>query len=151
MTRRQTEPRCWLIADRQPGQDFWRAVRRLPREAGVLILCRFPAADRLRLRHIAKVQGLVVLSEAPRSAIRVHHIRELRNALLKRAPLVLLSPIARTASHPEWQPLARMRAATFARLAKRRLVALGGMNAKRYAKVERLGFVSWAGISAFKT
>jgi hypothetical protein len=38
-----------------------------------------------------------------------------------------------------------------ARLAKRRLLALGGMNPKRYAAVERLGFIGWAGISAFRT
>jgi thiamine monophosphate synthase len=31
------------------------------------------------------------------------------------------------------------------------LVALGGMDAKRYAAVAPLGFTGWAGISAFRT
>jgi hypothetical protein len=44
-----------------------------------------------------------------------------------------------------------MRAAAFARLARRKLLALGGMDEKRYAQVARLGFIGWAGISAFRT
>jgi hypothetical protein len=43
-----------------------------------------------------------------------------------------------------------MRAAAFARLAQRRLIALGGMDAQRYAKIAPLGFIGWAGISAFR-
>jgi thiamine-phosphate pyrophosphorylase len=42
-----------------------------------------------------------------------------------------------------------MRAAALARLARRRLVALGGMDARRYAKIARLGFSGWAGIDAY--
>jgi thiamine-phosphate pyrophosphorylase len=44
-----------------------------------------------------------------------------------------------------------MRAAALARLAGRKLVALGGMDERRFRRVERLGFVGWAGISAFRT
>jgi hypothetical protein len=44
-----------------------------------------------------------------------------------------------------------MRAAAFARLAKRRAIALGGMDAQRYARLAQLGFIGWAGISAFRT
>jgi hypothetical protein len=43
-----------------------------------------------------------------------------------------------------------MRAAALAALADRKLVALGGMNPKRYAKIAPLGFIGWAGISAFR-
>jgi hypothetical protein len=42
-----------------------------------------------------------------------------------------------------------MRAAALARLAGRRLFALGGLDAKRYATLARLGFIGWAGISAW--
>jgi thiamine-phosphate pyrophosphorylase len=73
----------------------------------------------------------------------------LRQALLGRTPLILLSPIHPTRSHPDRRPLPRMRAAALARLAKRRLVALGGMDARRYAKIARLGFSGWAGIDAY--
>jgi thiamine-phosphate pyrophosphorylase len=151
MMRRQTDARCWLVANRQPDAEFWRAVRRLPRGSGVLLLCEFDRADRLHLRHLARLRSLTVHAEAPRRAIRAHNIGVLRGALLVRTPLILLSPIAWTASHPDWEPLPRMRAAALARLADRRLVALGGMDPRRYARIARLGFIGWAGISAFRT
>jgi hypothetical protein len=44
-----------------------------------------------------------------------------------------------------------MRAAAMARLAGRRLIALGGMTEKRYLRIRPLGFQGWAGISAFRT
>jgi hypothetical protein len=44
-----------------------------------------------------------------------------------------------------------MRAATLARLAGRRAIALGGMDARRYANIAQLGFIGWAGILAFRT
>jgi thiamine-phosphate pyrophosphorylase len=71
--------------------------------------------------------------------------------MLALTPLIFLSPIHPTRSHPEWRALPRMRAAALARLGRRRLFALGGMNPKRYAKIARLGFIGWAGISAFRT
>lgn len=85
-----------------------------------------------------------------RTATRVHNLTELRRALLDRAPLILLSPIFATASHPDWVPIPRMRAAAYARLAKRRLIALGGMDERRFAHIAPLGFVGWAGISAWE-
>jgi thiamine-phosphate pyrophosphorylase len=84
-------------------------------------------------------------------AKRVHNLSELRSAMLKRTPLVLLSPIYPTSTHPDWVPLPRMRAAALARLARRRLVALGGMDARRFRRVKNLGFQAWAGISGFRT
>jgi thiamine monophosphate synthase len=42
-----------------------------------------------------------------------------------------------------------MRAASLARLGKRKLVALGGMTEERYRQVAHLGFIGWAGISAW--
>jgi thiamine-phosphate pyrophosphorylase len=65
--------------------------------------------------------------------------------------MILLSPVYPTTSHPGWRPLPRMRAAALARLTGRHAVALGGMNEEHYAKVAPLGFIAWAGISAFKT
>ena len=76
---------------------------------------------------------------------------ELRSALLARTRLILLSPICATSSHPHWTPIPLLRAAAMARLAKRRLIALGGMDDARFRLVEPLGFQAWAGISAFRT
>ena len=149
MTRRHPQPRQWLIIT-----DFDRRtadlVLCLPRGSGVLVIGELPAAARRRLFQLARLRGLVVGQDLI-DAARVHNLRELRRALVQRKSVILLSPIFPTSSHPDWKPLPRMRAAALARLANRKLTALGGMNAARYAKVARLGFVGWAGISAFRT
>jgi thiamine-phosphate pyrophosphorylase len=149
MRRRQTMPRQWLIlAD---GLDVIAAARRLPRGSGIILLEAISASAMLRLRVVARQRRLTIVAEQRRSAARVHDSRELRQALLPRPEIVLLSPIHPTGSHPHWRPLRRMRAAALARLTGRKAVALGGMNARRYAKIAPLGFIAWAGISAFRT
>ena len=148
MSRRQTMPKQWLIiADRTD----WRTIRRLPRKAGVFVLGSLTAAEDRRLRNIARLRGLRVEFETARAAARAHNIREVKQARLRRVPFILLSPIYLTATHPDWRPIPRMRAAALARLADRRAIALGGMNHRRFAKIAPLGFIGWAGISAFKT
>ena len=154
MDRRQTVPRQWLIVT-DPSGTTWKTVRKLPAGSGILlILSEVPARDRerllRRLRHLGRNRSLTILDERG-DIMRVHDRRELRRALLHRTPFILLSPIYPTASHPDWSPLPRMRAAALARLAGRRLVALGGMNERRFAQVRALGFQAWAGISAFRT
>lgn len=124
-------------------------VRRLPRGTGVLLL--HPPCGMLKLSWIARCRGLQIALEGRHSAVRVHNLKELKSALLARIPLIALSPMFATESHPDWSPIPRMRAASFARMARRQLVALGGMNARRYATVAQLGFIGWAGISAFRT
>jgi thiamine-phosphate pyrophosphorylase len=148
MARRQYEPEQWLIVAGSADSEMWSALRRLPRRSGVLVLHSLSAGERRRLRNLARARGLILASE--RAAARVHNFRELRSALLRRPSMVLLSPMHPTRSHPDWQPLRRMRAATLARLAGRRAIALGGMNRQRYAKIAPLGFIGWAGISAFR-
>lgn len=149
MKRRQTSlPRMWFIVDRDLGADTRSIFRRLPHGTGVLVL---KGAASVEQRRIARTMTLRVVGEAEGVAVRVHNLPELRRALLRRTPLILLSPIYPTASHRGWPPLPRMRVAAFARLAGRHLIALGGMDAKRFSHVERLGFQGWAGISAFRT
>jgi hypothetical protein len=150
MTRRQTEPEQWLIIDRHSDHHVCAAMRRLPQRSGVLFLHDLSPIIARRVRHLSKLRCLAVVMERRGTARRVHDIGELRKALLERSPLILLSPIFPTSSHPDWQPLPRMRAATLARLTGRNAVALGGMNALRYAKIAPLGFIGWAGISAFR-
>ena len=144
MKRRQTSlPTAWLIVDRPVDADLAKRIRRLPRGSGVLVLGRAHPS----LRRAAR--GMAIIEEGRRQAARAHDVVELRRALLDRTPLVLLSPIYPTASHPDWRPMPRMRAAALARLANRRLIALGGMNARRFARIAPLGFAGWAGISAW--
>jgi thiamine-phosphate pyrophosphorylase len=157
MQRRQTRiPERWLVVDERNRIELARALASLPRGSGVLLLCRtMPKRERGKLlgklRFAAARRHFFVIDEAAGLARRVHNPGELRQALLRRTPLVLLSPLFPTASHPEWQPLPRMRAGALARLAGGRLIALGGMNERRFAQIRRLGFRGWAAIGAFKT
>ena len=148
MTRGQTTPEQWLIVSTPLER---KALLRLRRGSGVLVLGKLQPAEGRYLRHIARSRGLVVAALAPKTAVRVHSLEELRLTLLRRTPLVILSPLYPTLSHPDWEPFTRMRAAALARLANRKLTALGGMNERRFRRIQRLGFVAWAGISAFRT
>lgn len=147
MRRRQTAPTQWLIVT---GSADVEGVRRLAPGSGVLLLDALPQRDMQRLRQLVRLKGLVFAREGPEAA-RVHNVRELRRALLARTPLILLSPIFPTRSHPGWKPIHPMRAAAMARLGGRKLLALGGMNARTFARITRMGFQAWAGISAFRT
>jgi thiamine-phosphate pyrophosphorylase len=154
MKRRQTLPRQWLIADARMGKKLWEAIDSLPRGSGVFVLFRdLPKGDRTRmlakLRRAARLRDLVIADEAAGHGFRVHSVTELRIALLNRIPMILLSPMNVTVSHPDWRPIPRMRAAALGRLARRRLFALGGMNEARFRRLERLGFQGWAGIDAW--
>lgn len=149
MRPRQTIARQWLIVTSEKGADLQKMVRRAPRGTGVLLLQPDPRAIRT-LRRLGRRHDLTIASEG-RDAARVHDSRELRQAMLRRTPLILLSPLWPTSTHPDWAPMPRMRGAALARLGRRRLLALGGMNRKRYAAVAPLGFIGWAGISAFRT
>ena len=148
MRPRQTTPTAWMIVTDDAGLS---AAPRLPPGTGVLLLDPVaPALARLA-RQLAARRGLVLVEEGPRTARRVHNARELREAMLQRTPLIFLSPLHTTSTHPDWKPIPRMRAAALAGLGGRRLLALGGMNRKRYAALGALGFSGWAGISAFRT
>ena len=156
MKPRQSLPRQWLILAPPFGDSVWRMVGMLPRDSGILLLaCDYSLRQRQgltrKLRRIARHKGLILVDNGSGDVVRVHDLRELRAALLRRTPLILLSPIYPTTSHPDWAPLPRMQAAAMARLARRRLVALGGMDERRFRRASRLGFSGWAGISAFRT
>lgn len=151
--RQSSIPRQWLIIDTRLGDELWRTAERLPSGSGLLILLHDLSAGKRervirRLRYRAAATSLVIVDEE-KGAARVHNLRELRWALPARTPLILLSPIHRTRSHPTWPPIPRMRAAAYARLAGRNLIALGGMDERRFRRIERLGFIGWAGIDAW--
>jgi thiamine-phosphate pyrophosphorylase len=146
MRPRQTVPTAWMIV----ADERALGALRLSRGSGVILLRSTPRSVAREIRRLAMRRGLVLVEEG-RGARRVHNSKELRAALLQRTPLILLSPLYPTATHPGWKPLPRMRAATLAQLGRRRLTALGGMSERRFAAVTALGFAGWAGISAFRT
>ena len=153
MMRRQC-PQQWLITDERMGDALLPAAARLPRGSGIILRHHSVSrAERARLkrelRRIAAARRLILLDEAAGEAARAHDPREVRQARLRGARLLLLSPLFETRSHPGQRPPKRMKAAALARLAGKPLVALGGMNARRFAHVERLGFDGWAAIDAW--
>ena len=151
MTHRQSMPGQWLIIESLPGHEEWKALGNLARGSGVILLEPLGRKGRRRFGRFARAHGLFLIVEKPRTVARVHNQAELTKALLRRACLILVSPIHSTGSHPDWKPLPHMRAAALARLAGRRAIALGGMNGRRFVKIAPLGFIGWAGISAFRT
>ena len=90
-----------------------------------------------------------MIKEAGGAVARVHDACELRRALVKGTPLIFVSALYPTRSHPGRPPLPRMRAATLARLSPRPLFALGGMDANKFQRIRRLGFYGWGGIDAW--
>ena len=146
MRTRQSIPARWLVVVDGTGIV---AAKWLPRGSGLLLLTPLCARGMRRLRTFARQRDLVLVLEGSRRAARVHNSRELLRALNARTPLILLSPLFPTSSHPERPSIPPMRAAALARLGGRRLIALGGMNEERYASIAPLGFVGWAGISAW--
>jgi len=147
MRARQTAPQQWLIIRGADDDQGLATARRLRPGTGVLLLAAIPAHEVRKLR----LRGLKLVQEHRRAAARVHSVRELRLALLARTPMILLSSLHPTPSHREWKPIPHLRAAALSRLGRRSLIALGGMDARKFARIRRLGFRGWAGISAFRT
>lgn len=150
MKPRQTLPRQWLVIAERTS-DPLAAARRLPRGSGILVVgTPLGARERKLLERIAGHRGLGLIDEGDGKSLRVHTMCELRRSGSAAAPVIFLSPIFATASHPRWMPLPRMRAATLARLSRMPVIALGGMSKRRFASVAKLGFHGWAGIDAWK-
>ena len=174
MRSRQPLPRLWLMTDERMGEDLWDALARLPRGSAV-IFRHYATRDRRalfdRVRSVARKRRLVlILAGTPGEAVawradgahgRSPHRRSSR-PLLRTAPAhgagelgtakadaVLLSPVFATRSHPGRPPLGPIRFGMLAQMAVVPVIALGGMDARRFRCLARLGAYGWAGIDAF--
>lgn len=173
----RSPPPCLLMTDERAGTGLFDAIERLPRGAGI-VFRHYPLDRRARsllgrqVARSARRRGLRLLiggdealarrlgaqavhqpvggrrSPLPRT-YAVHDVRQLRRATCLGASLIFLSPMFWTRSHPGREPLARMRAAALVRLAPMPVIALGGMNPRRFAALRDLGFAGWAGIDAW--
>jgi thiamine-phosphate pyrophosphorylase len=161
------------MTDERMGDALWDALERLPRGSGI-VFRHYRAADRRRLfervRVIARRRRLVLLlAGTPREAIgwradgvhgrsarfhasrsllctaAVHHARELARA---HSDAVFLSPVFATRSHPGAEAMGPVRFGLMAHRSRVRVIALGGMDARRYRRLKRLGAYGWAGIDA---
>ena len=175
MQRRQPLPRLWLMTDERQGERLWQAVERLPRGAGIVFRhYGLPRQERFKL--FRKLQAaarrrrlILVAAGTARSAASLrarayhgrgrgparmlhtapaHDLLEIRDAERAGADLLFLSPAFPTRSHPGARPLGPLRFMALARQARRPVIALGGMDAKR---ARRLGgsIYGWAGIDAW--
>jgi thiamine-phosphate pyrophosphorylase len=162
------------MTDERMGEDgLWRALDRLPRGSAV-IFRHYRTADRRalfeRVRALARRRGLVLLlAGTPREAARwradgahgrsahlrasrpllrtapAHDARELARA---RADAVLVSPVFATRSHPGTRTLGGLRFGMLAQRTGLPVIALGGMDARRFSRLAPLGAHGWAAIDS---
>ena len=163
-------PVRWLMTDERQGERLWPALERLPRGAGVIFRhYRTAVAERralfARVRRVARRRGLVLVlagGESWRGATGrharrgrgvvtwpAHDRREALAAVRAGADVVLVSPVFATRSHPGVRTLGLWRAAAVARGLSVTVIALGGMDERRWRRVAALGFDGYAAIDAW--
>jgi thiamine-phosphate pyrophosphorylase len=173
MRSRQPLPRVWLMTDERIGDALWDALARLPRGSGV-IFRHYRTPDRRalfeRVRTVTRCRGLVLLlagdpreaaawradgvhgrsphRRVPRPLLRTAPAHDARELARARSHAVLVSPVFETRSHPGGRTLGALRFAALARRSGVPVIALGGMDARRFRRLARLGAYGWAGIDA---
>jgi thiamine-phosphate pyrophosphorylase len=162
------------MTDERQGDLLWSALQRLPRGAGIVFRHKSlaPAERRHlfeRVRRICRRKRILLVLAGDaliarawkadghhgRDARRkvgfrscpVHSLRELRAAERAGADLLFLSPVFPTRSHTDAPTLGRVGFAALARLTDRRVVALGGMDARKARALP--GAFGWAAIDAW--
>lgn len=171
-------PRIWLVSDARNDAGLEQALRRLPRGSGLIFRHYHldPAARRARFARLARaarrrghliaLSGSVALARQWRAdaaygspsavsrgpafprLVTAHSLKEMAKARPARAAAILLSPAYPTRSHPGARTLGPL---SFRLLAARThipVIALGGMNPRRAA---RLGAHRWAAVDGLCT
>jgi thiamine-phosphate pyrophosphorylase len=163
-------PRRWLMTDERMGAALWGALARLPRGSGVVLRhYSLPPAQRRalgeRVARIARKRRLVVVTAGASRLVRevvgrhgrhrgaltapVHSRREAVAAVRAGAGLLFVSPVHVTRSHPGAHALGRARLGLMIRGLNTPVVALGGMDERRWRALRPLGVHGWAGIDAW--
>jgi thiamine-phosphate pyrophosphorylase len=165
------------MTDERMGERLWEAIDRLPIKHAGIVFRHYGApanvraalagriADISRRRSLALaiavdvdlarslgadlVHNPVDVPAGLRFSRSVHSIEEAARAKADGAALVFVSPVYPTSSHPGRKALYRPLASRIARTAGAPAIALGGMNALKFARLEREGFYGWAGIDAW--
>ena len=176
MTARQTGwPRCWLMTDERMGERLWEAIEHLPIGDGGVVVRHYSLAASERealaemIAAICGKRGLTLavagdrtlanrlgaalvhkpLDQAGTFSLPVHNLAEADAARTAGASLVFVSPVNKTRSHPDVRPLSRKLAKQIVEACGCPAIALGGMNARNFPDVEKLGFYGWAAIDAW--
>ena len=154
----------WLMTDERLGDALLPILRRLPLGSGVVFRHRdTPRAERQALfRKVARIAGarrLLLVSVGglggtpahggPRPFTAPAHSRaEALRQVRRGARVLFVSPVCATRSHPGAIPLGPMQAARVAQGLGVQVIALGGMDARRWRRISQLGFDGWAAIDA---
>jgi thiamine-phosphate pyrophosphorylase len=153
-------PRLWLMTDERMGDALWDAIRRLPRGSGivfrhydldraarVVLLGRVARAAR-RGGHWLTVGGIDHGRHRGAVTAPVHSLRERIAAERAGVRALFVSPVFATRSHPGARPLGRCRFGLIVRGAKVPVIALGGMDRRRFLGLRAFGIHGWAAIDA---
>ncbi|HWI84704.1 MAG TPA: thiamine phosphate synthase [Sphingomonas sp.] len=161
------------MTDERMADGLWCALARLPRGSGV-VFRHYATDDRRalfdRVRRIARKRRLLLLlAGTPREAIAwradgahgrslhvraarplvrtasVHQAGEVRSSC---ADAMFVSPVFATRSHPGGRSLGILRFGLIAQAAVGPVIALGGMNTRRFRRLARLGAYGWAAVDA---
>lgn len=162
-------PVRWLMTDERLGDALWPALRRLPPGAGVVFRHHAtpPGERRALLRRVERIAAarrltlLVACGGSGKGGVHgalgtgqrswaAHDRRQAIAGVRQGAALLFVSPVFATRSHPGATPLGPMRAATIGRGLEVAVIALGGMDERRWRRIARLGFDGWAAIDAWR-
>jgi thiamine-phosphate pyrophosphorylase len=163
------------MTDERMGERLWEAIEHLPIGDGGVVVRHYslPAPERealaVTIAAICLKRGLTLAiagdvelagrlnAEVVHKPVRpvdtfslpVHSLAEAEQARAAGASLVFVSPVNRTRSHPAARPLSRKLAKQIVEACGCPAIALGGMNARNFPEVEKLGFYGWAAIDAW--
>lgn len=161
-------PRRWLMTDERLGDALWDTLAALPKGSGVVLRHYALSATERRalfakIARVARRRQLMLvvggrdrLGHAPGHGRRhgelttpVHSRREAIAAIRNGAKLLFVSPVHPTRSHPDARTLGSVRFGLLIRGLGAPVVALGGMNERRWRALRPLGVHGWAGIDAW--
>lgn len=161
-------PRRWLMTDPRLDDALWNTLAALPKGSGVILRhYELPLAERralfAKVSRIARRRGLILvaagkdrLGHAPshgrhRGALTAptHSRREAIAAIRGGARLLFVSPVHPTRSHPGARTLGRVRLGLLIRGLNAQVIALGGMDERRWRALKPLAIHGWAGIDAW--
>ena len=80
-----------------------------------------------------------------------HGAKDIRKSINIRADIIFISPIFHTTSHPEEKSLGVIKLGLMAKLFKKPIVALGGINNNNISRLKGLPIAGCAGIDVFNT
>ena len=160
-------PTGWLMTDERLG-DLGAVLPRLPPGTGVVFrhYATPPPKRRQLLRaaeRIARARRLTLVAagSATRDGVHgrgrgsglrtwsAHDRRQAIAGIRAGASLLFVSPVFATRSHPGARPLGSARATWIGCGLGVSVIALGGMDARRWRRIRHLGFDGWAAIDAW--